>query len=50
MQIILLVFGMFMDDYAVFAICSPILIPIAVFLRFGLTWLAKIFILNMQVA
>jgi tripartite ATP-independent transporter DctM subunit len=50
MQLILLVFGMFMDDYAVLTICSPIFIPIAVMLGFDPTWFAIIFILNMQVA
>ena len=34
MQIILLIFGMFMDDYAVLTICAPIFMPIAVFLGF----------------
>ncbi len=50
MQMILLVFGMFMDDYAVLTICAPIFIPIAVMLGFDPTWFAIIFILNMQVA
>jgi tripartite ATP-independent transporter DctM subunit len=50
MQMILLVFGMFMDDYAVLTICAPIFIPIAVFLGFDPTWFAIVFILNMQVA
>lgn len=50
MQIILLVFGMFMDDYAVLTICAPIFIPIARFLGFDAIWFSIIFILNMQVA
>jgi tripartite ATP-independent transporter DctM subunit len=50
MQFILLVFGMFMDDYAVLTICAPIFIPIAVYLDFNATWFAIIFVLNMQVA
>ncbi len=50
MQIILLIFGMFMDDYAVLTICAPIFIPIAVYLGFDPTWFAIIFVLNMQVA
>jgi tripartite ATP-independent transporter DctM subunit len=50
MQFILLVFGMFMDDYAVLTICAPIFIPIAVYLGFDATWFAIIFVLNMQVA
>ena len=50
MQFILLIFGMFMDDYAVLSICAPIFIPIAVYLGFNPTWFAIVFILNMQVA
>jgi tripartite ATP-independent transporter DctM subunit len=50
MQLVLLTFGMFMDDYAVLTICAPIFIPIAVFLGFNPTWFAIVFILNMQVA
>ncbi len=50
MQVILLVFGMFMDDYAVLTICAPIFIPIAVVLGFDPIWFSIIFILNMQVA
>jgi tripartite ATP-independent transporter DctM subunit len=50
MQLILLVFGMFMDDYAVLTICAPIFIPIAVVLGFDPIWFSIIFILNMQVA
>ncbi len=50
MQIILLIFGMFMDDYAVLTICAPIFIPIAVFLGFDPIWFSIVFILNMQVA
>ncbi len=50
MQIILLLFGMFMDDYAVITICAPIFIPIARFLGFDPIWFAIVFILNMQVA
>jgi tripartite ATP-independent transporter DctM subunit len=50
MQFILLIFGMFMDDYAVLTICAPIFIPIAVYLGFNATWFAIIFVLNMQVA
>ncbi len=50
MQFILLIFGMFMDDYAVLTICAPIFVPIAVALGFDPTWFAIIFILNMQVA
>jgi tripartite ATP-independent transporter DctM subunit len=50
MQVILLLFGMFMDDYAVLTICAPIFIPIAVFLEFDPIWFSIVFILNMQVA
>ena len=50
MQIILLIFGAFMDDYAVITICAPIFIPIARHLGFDPIWFSIIFILNMQTA
>ncbi len=50
MQIILLIFGMFMDDYAIIIICAPIFMPIAISLGFDPIWFAIVFILNMQVA
>jgi TRAP-type C4-dicarboxylate transport system permease large subunit len=50
MQIILLIFGMFMDDYAVLTICAPIFMSIAIFLGFNPVWFSIVFILNMQVA
>ena len=50
MQVILLIFGMFMDDYAIVTICAPIFMPIATSLGFDPIWFAIIFILNMQVA
>jgi tripartite ATP-independent transporter DctM subunit len=50
MQFILLIFGAFMDDYAVITICAPIFMPVAVFLGFDPIWFSIIFILNMQVA
>jgi len=50
MQIILLMFGMFMDDYAVVTICAPIFVPIAKALGFDPIWFSILFILNMQVA
>jgi tripartite ATP-independent transporter DctM subunit len=50
MQIMLLIFGMFMDDYAVVTICAPIFLPIAKFLGFDPIWFSVVFLLNMQVA
>ena len=50
MQIILLISGMFMDDYAVVTICAPIFLPIAKFLGFDPIWFSVVFLLNMQVA
>lgn len=50
MQLVLLLFGMFMDDYAVVTICAPIMIPIARMLGFDPIWFSILFILNMQVA
>jgi tripartite ATP-independent transporter DctM subunit len=50
MQVILIIFGMFMDDYAVVTICAPIFMPIAKLLGFDPIWFSIIFLLNMQVA
>jgi tripartite ATP-independent transporter DctM subunit len=50
MQFILLLFGMFMDDYAVVTICAPIMLPIAILLGFDPIWFSVLFILNMQMA
>lgn len=50
MQFLLLIFGMFMDDYAVVTICAPIMLPIARMLEFDPIWFSILFILNMQVA
>jgi tripartite ATP-independent transporter DctM subunit len=50
MQVILMVLGMFMDDYAIIGICAPIFMPVAVALDFNPYWFAMVFILNMQVA
>ena len=50
MQFILLIFGMFMDDYAVITICTPIFLPISKLLGFDPIWFSIVFLLNMQVA
>lgn len=50
MQIILLMFGTILDDFAIVVICSPIFFPIAVSLGFDPLWFAIVFILNMQMA
>ena len=50
MQVILLILGAFMDDYAIVTICAPIFMPIAIALGFDPIWFCIIFILNMQVA
>jgi len=50
MQVILLIFGMFMDDFAIIIICAPIFMPIAKSLGFDPIWFGIVFILNMQVA
>ncbi|MBU2511506.1 TRAP transporter large permease subunit [bacterium] len=50
MQLILMLFGMFMDDYAVVTICAPIMLPIARLLGFDTIWFSVLFILNMQMA
>lgn len=50
MQVILFIFGMFMDDYAIVFICAPIFLPIADALGFDKVWFSILFILNMQIA
>jgi len=50
MQVMLLIFGMFLDDYAIITICTPIFMPIAISLGFDPIWFGIVFILNMQVA
>ncbi len=50
MQVILMLFGMFMDDYAVVTICAPIMLPVATLLGFDTIWFSVLFILNMQMA
>lgn len=50
MQLLLLIFGMFMDDFAVIIICAPIFMPIAISLGFDPVWFGIVFILNMQMA
>jgi tripartite ATP-independent transporter DctM subunit len=50
MQVILLILGCFMDDYAIVTICCPIFMPIVVSLGFDPIWFGIVFILNMQVA
>lgn len=50
MQLLLLIFGMFMDDFAVIIICAPIFMPIAISLGFDPIWFGIVFILNMQMA
>lgn len=50
MQVILLILGMFMDDFAIVIICAPIFVPIAVSLGFDPIWFAIVFIINMEIA
>lgn len=50
MIVILLIMGMFMDDFAVMTICAPIYVPIARILGFDVIWFSVVFILSIQVA
>ncbi|MBW2000455.1 MAG: TRAP transporter large permease subunit, partial [Deltaproteobacteria bacterium] len=50
MQVILLILGMFMDDWAIIVICAPIFYPLSVQLGFDPIWFAMVFLLNMVVA
>lgn len=49
-QIILLIFGMFLDDTALIILCVPIFLPIAKLLGFDPYWFAILFLLNIQFA
>ena len=49
-QVLLLIFGMFMDDFAIIILFAPIFMPLAISLGFDPIWFAIIFLLNMQVA
>ncbi len=50
MQIILLIFGCFMDDYAIVTICAPIFMPVVILLGFDPIWFSIVFLVNMQIA
>ena len=49
MQVILLILGCFMDDFAIITICAPIFYPIAISLGFDPMWYAIVFIINMEI-
>jgi len=42
--------GMFLDDYAIVMICTPIYAPVIVSLGFDPLWFGILFIMNMQIA
>ncbi len=50
MQFSLLVMGMFLDDYAIVMIATPIYAPVIVSLGFDPLWFGILFIMNMQMA
>lgn len=50
MQLILFIFGMFLDDAAIIILCAPIFLPIVKILGFDPYWFAIVFILNLQMA
>jgi len=50
MQVILFLFGMFMDDFAIVMLCGPIFVPIVHSLGFNGLWFGILFIVNMQMA
>lgn len=50
MQVVLLILGMIMDDYAVVMLAAPIFSPVVVALGFDPIWFGVLFILNMQMA
>lgn len=50
MQVILLIAGMFMDDFAVILIFAPVFVPIIKLLGFDTLWFAIVFMINLQIA
>jgi tripartite ATP-independent transporter DctM subunit len=50
MQLSLFIMGMFLDDYAIIMICTPIYAPVIALLGFDPLWFGILFIMNMQMA
>jgi tripartite ATP-independent transporter DctM subunit len=50
MQLSLFIMGMFLDDYAIIMICTPIYAPVIASLGFDPLWFGILFIMNMQMA
>ena len=50
MMLSLFILGMFMDDYAIIMIATPIYMPVVVSLGFDPLWFGVLFIMNMQMA
>jgi tripartite ATP-independent transporter DctM subunit len=50
MQLSLFILGMFLDDYAIIMIATPIYAPVIVSLGFDPLWFGILFIMNMQMA
>jgi len=49
-QVVLFLFGMIMDDFAIVMLCAPIFVPIVRTLGFDTLWFGILFIVNMQMA
>jgi len=49
-QVVLFLFGMIMDDFAIVMLCAPIFVPIVRALGFDTLWFGILFIVNMQMA
>lgn len=50
MMVIILVLGMFMDDWAIIMLCTPLFIPIIDQLGVDKIWFGALFIVNIQIA
>ena len=50
MMLSLFILGMFMDDYAIIMIATPIYMPVVVSLGFDPLWFGMIFLVNIQIA
>lgn len=50
MMIIILILGMFMDDWAIIMLCTPLFVPIIDELGVDKLWFGALFIVNIQIA
>jgi len=49
-EIVIIILGMIMDDFAVIMICTPLFVPVITALGFDKVWFGVLFIINIQMA